>query len=63
MGGVMAWTLIIYIFAGPWATSDSVTVAATPMATQEICMQAGKDLDSLVSGSKKEVRFVCVRNQ
>ena len=63
MGGVLSWTLIIYIYAGAMAQGDSVTVTATPMATLELCKQAGDALDSLVSGSVKSVRYVCVRNQ
>jgi hypothetical protein len=63
MGGVLSWTLIIYIYAGAMAQGDSVTVTATPMATQELCETAGNALDSLVSGSTKVVRYLCVKNQ
>ena len=63
MGGVLSWTLVIYIYAGAMAQGDSVTVTATPMATQEICEAAGNSLDSLVSGSTKVVRYICVKNQ
>jgi|SanBayMetagenome_1026888.scaffolds.fasta_scaffold459341_1 hypothetical protein len=63
MSGILSWTLIIYIYAGAMAQGDSVTVTATPMATQEICETAGTALDSLVSGSTKVVRYVCVKNQ
>ena len=63
MSGILSWTLIIYIYAGAMAQGDSVTVTATPMATQEICETSGTALDSLVSGSTKVVRYVCVKNQ
>ena len=63
MGSVLSWTLVIYIYAGAMAQGDSVTVTTTPMASQEVCETAGNKLDSLVSGSTKVVRYVCVKNQ
>ena len=58
----MSWVLVIYIYAGAWAKGDSVTLATVPMASQELCEKAGNNLDPLVSGSAKEVRFVCLRS-
>lgn len=63
MGGVLAWTLVIYIYAGAMAQGDSVTVTATPMATEELCKQGGDALEGLVSGSTKVLRYACIRNQ
>lgn len=63
MGGVLAWTLVIYIYAGPLADGDSVTVTATPMATEELCRAGGEALGSLVSNSTKVLRYECIRNQ
>ena len=45
------------------AQGDSVTVTATPMATEELCKQGGDALADLVSGSTKVLRYACIRNQ
>lgn len=58
----MFWTLVIYIYAGALAQGDSVTLTSIPMASQEVCETAGQELDSLVSGTTKVVRYVCVKN-
>lgn len=59
----MSWVLVIFVYVGIWGDTDSVSVTTTPMSSKEVCEEAGKSLDSLVSGTKKEVRYVCVRNQ
>jgi hypothetical protein len=59
----MEWFLVIYIYAGAMAQGDSVTLATVPMATRELCEQAGTDLDPLVDGSTKVVRHVCLRSK
>jgi hypothetical protein len=58
----MSWVLVIYIYAGVWAKGDSVTITHVPMLTQELCEEAGKQLDSLVQGTAKEVRYLCLKN-
>lgn len=58
----MEWILVIYIFVGMWGNTDSVSVTTTPMASKEACETAGQQLDALVDGSKKEVRYVCIKN-
>jgi hypothetical protein len=58
----MEWVLVIYIFAGQWSRTDSVTITSVPMATEQICHQAAKDAEPLVSKmSFKEIRTVCLR--
>lgn len=59
----MSWVLVIYIYVGMWGNTDSVTVTTVPMASEEACNVAGNQLGSLVQGSRKEVRFVCIKNQ
>lgn len=59
----MDWFLVIYIYAGAMAQGDSVTLATVPMATQQLCEQAGVELDPLVDGSTKVVRYVCLRSK
>lgn len=58
-----AYFLVIYIYAGMLAKGDSVAIAPIPMQTRELCMEAGKQATSLVYGSTKEFRFVCVKSQ
>ena len=60
----MTWTLVLYIYAGVLAKGDSVTL--TPIQgfkTLEACQIAGKDSKPLVSGSAKELRFVCLKQE
>jgi hypothetical protein len=55
------WVLIIYIYAGMMAKGDSVTMVTIPGYTSEqTCKDAGPYAKSLVSGSVKEYRFVCL---
>ena len=59
----MSWILVIYIYAGAMAQGDSVTLTSVPMSTQELCESSGQELDPLVSGTTKVVRYVCLKNQ
>lgn len=59
----MEWVLIVHVFAGIWADSDSVSITSIPMATQEACLNAGDRLNVLVEGTKKDIRFICVANK
>jgi len=59
----MEWVLVIYIYAGMLARGDSVAVTTVPMSSEEICNEEAKKLDDLVSGSSKNVRYVCLRNR
>jgi hypothetical protein len=57
----MSWILVMYIYAGVLAKGDSVTLQTVPgFKTQQECQQAGNAASSLVNGSAKEYRFVCV---
>ena len=58
----MEWVLVIYIYVGVWGNTDSVALTNVPMASQQACETAGRGLDPLVSGSKKEARYVCLKN-
>lgn len=59
----MEWFLVIYIFVGSWSKNDSVTITTVPMMSEPACRIAGDKLHTLVEGTTKEVRYVCVRNQ
>ena len=59
----MEWALIIFLYVGPWGDTDSVTVTSIPVATEQLCEAAAKKLPDLVSGTKKEVEYVCVRTK
>ena len=58
----MSWVLVIYIYAGAWSNGDSVALTTVPMESRESCEKAGQELDPLVSGSTKTVRYICLKN-
>jgi|LakMenEpi03Aug12_release.lakeMendotaPanAssembly.Ray.scaffolds.fasta_scaffold3771240_2 hypothetical protein len=59
----MVWTLII--FAAGSGFQAGATVTAIPMATQELCKEAGEAAKSIVPPSEwsKTLTYTCVRNQ
>ena len=60
----MNWTLVIYIYAGVFAQGDSVAITYIPNFKSEAsCAAAGKVTKPLVSGTTKEQRFVCIRQE
>lgn len=60
----MQWVLIVFVHVGMWGgNTDSVSLTNVPMASQEVCEAAGSQLGALVSGTKKEIAYVCVKNQ
>lgn len=59
----MEWVLIVFVHVGIWGNTDSVALTNVPMASQEACEAAGSQLGTLVSGTKKEVAYVCVKNK
>lgn len=57
----MEYILVAYIYAGILSKGDSVTLTKIDtFQTIEECQQAGISMKSLVSGSVKEFRFVCL---
>ena len=59
----MHWVLIVFGHVGRWGNTASVSLTKVPMASQEVCEAAGSQLGALVSGTKKEIAYVCVKNQ
>jgi len=60
----MSWTLVIYIYAGVFAKGDSVAIThITNFKTEASCTAAGKATKPLVSGTAKELEFVCIRQE
>jgi len=60
----MSWTLILYIYAGALASGDSVTLMNIPnFKTEQHCQAAGNAAKPLVSGSSKNLRFICIRQE
>jgi hypothetical protein len=58
----MAWTLVVLIYAGVWAKGDSVTLQAIPgWQSEAACKSAGSQMGSLVAGTAKEIKFVCIK--
>jgi len=59
----MEWVLIVFVHVGIWGNTDSVALTNVPMASQAACEAAGSQLGKLVNGTRKEVAYICVRNQ
>jgi hypothetical protein len=56
------WILIIFAYAGAWTESDAVSLTSVPgFPTEQVCMTAGNKSKELVKGTKKDIRFVCVK--
>lgn len=53
--------LVLYIYAGMLAQGDSVAMVSIPQPTLQACQEAGKQSEKLVSGSAKDLRFVCIK--
>lgn len=61
---MQAWALIIFFHVGIFGDTDSnATTVVHGFETQALCQQAAKQLPPLVNGTKKEVRFTCVRTK
>jgi len=58
-----AYFLVIYIYAGMLAKGDSVAMLSVPQPSLEACHAAGKKAAELVSGSAKDLRFLCIKGQ
>lgn len=56
------WILILYIYAGTFASGDSVTLNnISGFTTEANCMSAGAKTEKLVSFSTKEIKYLCVK--
>lgn len=56
------WLLIVLIYAGAYSHDNSVTMFSIPgWLSKESCEDAGPQLQPLVKGTTKEVRYVCLR--
>jgi hypothetical protein len=57
----MFWALVIYAATGAFAESDSVALTSVSgLQTQQICEQYGRKAESMASGTKKNIKFICV---
>jgi len=57
----MSFVLIMYIYAGAFARGDSASMLAVPMPSMDVCQREGKRGETLVGGSAKDYRFVCLK--
>lgn len=56
------WVLIVFVYAGMLSKGDSVALTVVDgFSTQEQCVAAGKRAGSLVGGTIKDAKFVCVQ--
>jgi hypothetical protein len=57
----MTWVLIILVHVGSFGKSDSNSLTNIPgFASPSECDAAGQEAKRLVSGTVKELRYVCV---
>lgn len=58
---MVSWVLVIYIFAGPMAKGDNVTITNIGgFHSPESCEAAGQQSQKLTENSLKLSRFLCV---
>lgn len=61
---MLEFILILYIYAGAMASGDSVALQAVPgFSDRTSCVAAGEASRSLVGGSAKVLRFVCLEQR
>lgn len=59
---MLTWTLILFAHVGILASTDSNALTnVSGFATETECVAAGKRSKDLVSGTKIEIAFVCVK--
>ncbi len=58
----MSWTLVIYIYAGMFASSVTLN-HITGFKTEQHCAAAGNAAKAMVKDSAKELRFICIRQE
>ena len=56
------WALIIHLYAGIFADTDSLSVTSVSgFSTKAACEVAGKASERLVAQTKKDIKWVCVQ--
>jgi hypothetical protein len=58
---IETWILIIFFHVGVMGCGNSNAVTLSNFKTQIQCNQAGEAAQKLVSGTVREVSYVCVR--
>lgn len=58
---MVEWVLVVHVFAGSFSKSDSVALASIGgFSSQRQCEQAAAKLPTLVKGTVKELRYICI---
>jgi hypothetical protein len=58
----MSWILILFVHAGVISDKDSMAITNVPgFKTEAACIASGKQSESLVKRTTKDVRYVCVK--
>jgi len=56
------WTLIVFVHAGMLSNADSMAITSVPNFFNEVlCQTAGKKTESLTNNTRKDIRWVCVK--
>lgn len=59
---MITFTLILFFHVGPMGDGNSnATAVVNNFVSEQECMDAGNKAQKLVTGSVKELRFVCVK--
>ena len=57
------WTLVLFAYAGIFADGDSMALTHIKgFSSEQVCIAAGNKTKDLVKNTKKEIRFVCVKD-
>lgn len=58
-----SYILVVFIYVGMLTEGEAVTLQTIPgWKSKEACESAGKQLKPLVSGTTKELNYVCISN-
>lgn len=63
VGLMSEWVLVIFIWAGPMAKGDSVSMLSVPVASKHACEREGASAEALVRRTAKEYRYVCLHTE
>lgn len=59
---VNSFILVIFVYAGAFAKSDSVALLQIPQPTLQACQEAGKQIQKMDEGTTKNIKFTCIKN-
>lgn len=56
------WVLVLFFYAGAFSDSDSVSMTNVPgFSSEKTCLAQGSEAKLQASGTKKVLRFACLK--